>query len=523
MTKLSRVLMGCSIFALLPVIANAAGTYYTGNYQSPQNRYTQKSYATSSGTYTPGTTYRSNGYNNSYNSNGYANTRYNQTTRTTQMRQQNQQPVAQVQNAKKGFLLNAGLSHQSAMWQFEMQDSSILHYDNIGWNILDIGGVYDFMAGNTPMRIKAGLKYGMQAGESTMVDDDITNGGFLIDSWQDTDNSGNTVTFDYTGNALSIGASKDGTMMEFNGGIGLTDFFKWGKVKITPSVGWRYLKYQLETSNNYGNQIAGLSNINGCVQDGDQIQCWPVIGFYDSTFENMSIPEFNYNFVESHGLIVLDVPGGASYADTLDTFYWHQDGITHSYEVAWSGPYLGLDFDYEINQNNAVNAYVELGLPSYTATGDQPYRIDWQHPKSVEDKGGIGSAFHFGAGATWTTALTDAVSLSVGLTYDYYTVSDADATTYYNPEYWTGVYNAALLEYAVDMYGSLTSYTSEQLSQAEQAMLNGGTFDGRTFIPDPTAQEIDAVRANGWEDTTDGIIESFYKSMGIRVGLTAKF
>lgn len=518
MTRLSRALLGCSVFALLPAIASAAGTYYTGNYQSPQNRYTQKSYATNSGTYTPGTTYRSNGYNN-----GYTNSRYSQTTRTTQTRQQNAQPVAKSNGAKKGFMLNAGLSHQSAMWQFEMQDSSILHYDNVGWNVLDVNGAYDFMLGGTALRVKAGLKYGMQAGESTMVDDDITNGGFLIDAWDGEDVNGNTVNFEYSGNALSIGTSKDGSMMEFSGGLGLTDFIKWGKVKITPSIGWRYLKYTLETSNNYGNQIASLSNISGCIQDGDQTQCWPVIGFYDAAFENMEVPEFNYDYVDSHGVIVLDVPGGAAYADTLDTFYWHQDGITHSYDVVWSGPYLGLDFDYEINQNNAVNAYLELGLPSYTATGDQPYRIDWQHPKSVEDKGGIGSAFHFGAGATWTTALTDAVSLSVGVTYDYYTVSDADATTYYDPAYWTSIYNGTLLQYATEMFGSLDSYTSEQLSQAENAMLKGGTIDGKTYVANPTALEIDAVRANGWEDTADGIIESFYKSMGIRVGLNARF
>ena len=39
MKTLSRLFFNCSIFALLPVIANAAGTYYTGGYQSPQARY----------------------------------------------------------------------------------------------------------------------------------------------------------------------------------------------------------------------------------------------------------------------------------------------------------------------------------------------------------------------------------------------------------------------------------------------------------------------------------------------------
>ena len=31
------------------------------------------------------------------------------------------------------------------------------------------------------------------------------------------------------------------------------------------------------------------------------------------------------------------------------------------------------------------------------------------------------------------------------------------------------------------------------------------------------------VKANGWEDTTDGEVESFYKSLGIRIGINARF
>ena len=70
------------------------------------------------------------------------------------------------------------------MWQFEMKNAdSILRYDNIDWNVLDVNLGYDFMAGNTGVRVTAGLQYGMQANESTMIDDDITNGGYFITEW----------------------------------------------------------------------------------------------------------------------------------------------------------------------------------------------------------------------------------------------------------------------------------------------------------------------------------------------------
>ena len=45
MSMLSRVLLNVSVFAMLRVLANAAGTYYTGNYQSPQTRNAQRSYS----------------------------------------------------------------------------------------------------------------------------------------------------------------------------------------------------------------------------------------------------------------------------------------------------------------------------------------------------------------------------------------------------------------------------------------------------------------------------------------------
>ena len=154
-----------------------------------------------------------------------------------------------------------------------------------------------------------------------------------------------------------------------------------------------------------------------------------------------------------------------------------------------------------INQNNAVNGRIELGFPGYTSVGDQPYRFDWQHPKSVEDTAGMFGAIHFGAGFNWTTAITDSVALSLGMTYDYYSVSSADAKTYLNVGYYENWYNDILADY-----------------DSEDAMLDPDTGD-------PTAINIKDLLAqcpNG-VCTTNGEIESFYKSLGIRVGINAKF
>ena len=483
-----------SLIALfVPFAAQAAGTYYTGytNYYQPsQQGYSSQTYAQrqNSGQYTTPS------YSN------YSNVRYNQGT-TSPSQSSNQARASSTSNisanSKNGFWLNAGLSRETAMWQFDMKESgSILHYDNVSWNVLDVTGGYTFDMGNTKVAVDAGIKYGMQAGETTMVDDDVTNGGFFISQWINGDD--NTVYGNEMGRALSIGTSEGGNMLGFNVGIGIEDFFKVGNVKITPSVGFRYFKYKLETKKNYGLNI----DTTQCIDVGNgETQCLPIITLHYSGETNPVILWYPTDDNKDGFWDILD-SAGLDGISPGDTFYYELSGISHSYDVTWMGPYIALDLDYLINQNNAVNARMELGLPGYNATGDQPYRIDWQHPKSVEDEAGIGGALHFGLGANWTTAITNSVALSIGLTYDYYSVSDADAKTYLNQAYYTDRWNEILADY----------------SNNETAMLD----------PDTGSKEAISIKnleeqCPGWVCSASGEIESFYKSMGIRVGVNAIF
>ncbi len=490
MMKMPKFLLRASLVAFAPIAANAAGTYYTGNYQSPQTRYANQSYASR------GTTTQTRGYNNSGNSSyaAYSATRPVVGTRTTQttVARNTTTPVVTTSTSKSGFWADAEISHQMAQWQFEMKSTgSILHYDNVGWNVLDLHGGYAFNAGNTKMQVDAGFQYGMQSGDSTMVDDDITNGGY---SSGDFTNDGTTIKSLY-GHALSIGKSDGGNMYGFNVGFGLTDFMKFGNMKITPSLGYRYFKYKLETKNNYGLMVDNIE----CYENNGETRCFPVVRFIGSgtdSYLSMTSPK-------SDGLI--DIPSGATKIDTMGTFYYSQSGTSHSYETEWSGPYIALDMDYMINANNSVNGRVELGLPGYTSTGDQPYRFDWAHPKSVEDSAGIGSAFHLGMGANWMTALTNTVSLTLGLTYDYYTVSDAESKTYLNGNYYQTAYDTILAAWVAN-------------GKTEAEMLNRETGDADAIYINDLKSECP-----GWVCKTDNEIKSFYKSMGIRVGINAKF
>ena len=502
MTKLPKFLLRASLIAMLPVAANAAGTYYTGNYQSPQMRYNTQSYASRG--YGANTTQTRN-----YNTTGYSaysSMRPTVGTRTGQVNvaRTNAQPTTTTASSKNGFWLDAGISHENAMWHFEMKESSSkLHYDNVSWNVLDLRGGYVFDAGNTKMQIDAGFKYGMQYGDSSMVDDDITDGGYFVTRWV---NEANEVIGDQIGHALSVGTSKGGDMYGFNAGFGLTDFFKWGNMRVTPSLGYRYFKYKLETKKNYGLSVDTAACFK--IEGSDEIQCDPAIVVELSDGKQQVLWRDNVTGK-------MEIASNAKYIDTQGTYYYQQPGVSHSYEVEWSGPYLALDMNYLINANNSVNGRVELGLPGYKSVGDQPYRFDWAHPKSVEDKASIGSAMHFGFGANWVTAITNSVSLSLGLTYDYYTVSDADATTYLNGAYYTDLYNKRF-----EIWRTEHASDSEQI-KSEAGMLGQvpGTAGDETAI---SIKNLES-QCSGWKCSASKEIDSFYRSLGIRVGVNARF
>lgn len=495
MRKLPQFLFRCSLVAFAPVAAQAAGTYYsgyTGTYQSPQTSYASQTYAQ-----------RQTGYSRQYSNNYYSTpssyaSRYNTgsaTTNTTTAQKSAAQATTSASSSKKtGFWVDAGITHEMGQWQMEMnQSGSILSYDNVGWNVLDVTGGYSFNVGNTTMQVDAGLKYGMQWGESVMYDDDITNGGYLVTTWINAEDS--SEIGDQIGHALSIGSSQGGNMLGFNIGFGLTDVFKWGNVSITPSVGYRYLKYKLETENNYGLSVDTTACFR--VEGTDEIQCDPaiVVNLGDGKQQIIWRDSIDGS---------MDIPSNATSINTGSTYYYQQPGVSHSYETTWAGPYVALDMDYVINQYNAVNGRIELGFPGYSSVGDQPYRFDWAHPKSVEDEAGMFGAIHFGAGANWTTSITDSVALSIGLTYDYYSVSGADAKTYLNSGFYTDWYNMIL--------------NSDKWNGDESAMLDPETGDA-------TAINIKNLESEcpGWVCSIDSEIESFYKSIGIRVGVNAKF
>jgi hypothetical protein len=341
------------------------------------------------------------------------------------------------------------------------------------------------------MQVKIGGKYGVQFDESPMVDDDISSDAMWV-------NWGNNVIEGTP--AVSIGTSKGGTEYGYNAEFGLTNFFEMGRVKVTPSIGYRYFKHNLKTKSNRGamiNVVNSPENVNCIIVQDGEIQCGPYVGFSGGGFAGFQTAAQAgtdtvtvYDIYGNQIYLVVDpttgnyiVQNGGGSLDLGTTYYYEQHGVSHKYETEWYGPYIAFDLEYIIDNDNIINAGLEFGLPIYDSKGDQPYRFDWQHPTSVEDKGGLGDAVHLGLNAEWATTVSDNVMFTLGLDYDYYRVGGASATTYLNPNHY---YN----------------------------LLQNGLI---------SEDDYNVLQSKGWKDKVDNEITSVYKSMGIHAGVKVKF
>jgi hypothetical protein len=194
-------------------------------------------------------------------------------------------------------------------------------------------------------------------------------------------------------------------------------------------------------------------------------------------------------------------------------------GETHVYDVSWDGPYAAVDLESDLNDSNRLHARIEVGFPGYKSTGDQPYRIDWEHPKSVEDSKSMFGALHLGLLANWTTALTPAIGLSVGLSYDYYSVANADVKTNLSEDYYGPSYIGSTQE--IYDYGITNNYWTNDNEMYKNAA--GYVLGGVNLADALNAAGLYEICGNSWSCTEKKEVNSFYRSIGIRVGLSGKF
>lgn len=499
---------------LLIPSAHAAGTYIgASGYQSPQRTY--QGGQAGGGYYQPrnvGTSGYSNGNyyqqrtQGGYQQNGYG---YGQPQQQPYARQNQGQNRAAARPNSDGFYMSAGVSRQYAQWNFDMAEAkSILDYGDIAWNVLDVRGGYKF----GDFVIDGGVQYGMQAGKSSMTDDDISAGGMEMKFYGNIANTTTGIKPDGCkdlGNGdfecstymkvLSIGESSGGSMLGLNLGLGMDNKFVFGKTRIIPSIGYRMFQHKLSTKDSHGTSISH----NWCKKEVDGNVICP--GFMWTNNGEMTWGEPDVD----DGYFWWNVSPGTSQISNGDTYAFSAPGVSHAYDTSWNGPYVAMDLVSELNENNRVDARLELGMPGYYSKGDQPYRADWEHPVSVEDKKDMFGAMHIGVLANWTTMINNNWGLTFGLTFDYYTVSGASASTHMSKKYYEGIWQAIF-----DNGVNNSVWTNDQAGW-DQMLAN-----------DATAASIKSMYdgcGGSWTCVYDNEVNSFYRSIGVRVGLAGKF
>ena len=398
--------------------------------------------------------------------------------------------------SQEGGFINMGLSRQYSQYQFEMNTvHSVLNWSDVAWNVLDVQGGYRFANG---WMLEGGAKYGVQAGSGLMTDDDITRGGLRTYLFE----TGSNIPADaMTTRVLSLGETGGGRMMGMHAGVGMTDRISWGNVRITPSVGYRVLNHRLQTFNNHGLAVTGLESQCSPISGGPGTWCPGIVIFDDGSIAALPRlgPDDGFWY---------EINPGATLVSSGETGSFFQSGNSHIYDVTWGGPYVAVTFDMDLSPSNFVDLRVELGLPGYDARGDQPYRLDWAPGNGVRDNMGLFGAVHLGLSANWITMFNPSWGLSFGLTYDYYRVRGADATTNLNEGFFMGILND-IFDHGVQN-GTWTNDNNGWNDMLDTNHMAGGIADIYDYC-------------GGWSCTFNNEVNAFFRNIGFRVGVVGMF
>lgn len=305
---------------------------------------------------------------------------YNTYTTTTQAIKSKKETIT---NSDGGFFIAPAYKMEWADFKFDMNAAgSIVTWSDMTWNTF--GGDLGYNSKTSKFGFSAGYYHGT-TDSGTGTDDDLYNGGGLIEVW--TNNSfTTTTTIGYA--SISVGdasGTKDDAYAKFS----LNDFWKNDGLSFSPNAGYRYFHHRLKIKDSRSVQVYG-----------DEISVDSTYGPY------------------------IDTSNGKDY--TAETVY----GTTHDYKTTWQGPFIGFDIKNQFTGGGHFVLSAEFGLPSYDSEGYWPNREDLANP-GFEDTGKIGDAYHLGLSMNYLGKISDNLFLDLGMEFNYYTLSDGEAKTNY--------------------------------------------------------------------------------------------
>ena len=335
--------------------------------------------------------------------------------------------IALPPEAESKTTVYAGYARRFADFEFETGVNSILEWDDMIWNEIQVGARHNFSLRNFDMYLYGQYAYG-----------NMSHGGLSMDY--------DLKPFDeaypeYGIFTISTG-SQTGRSNHFKFGIAAHHVWDIGGWKLSPTFGYEIFKHNLEMSDHYypnpgvylplmtdtgnyvfGNELGEFFSVPVGVEPPDDLYqvCMSP--------EDIKVVTNAATGTSSDGFLYLgDALVTGDYTIEMGTIPWGVDGgecviiggdgpvivegTTHIYNTTWSGFYVGLEVEKQMTLKDKLRFYMQFGLPKYSSEGIWPNRTDWQQNPSFLDEGSNG-AYSYAAEMEYDYKLSDRLQLSL--------------------------------------------------------------------------------------------------------------
>ncbi len=334
--------------------------------------------------------------------------------------------VAMPPESEPRTSLYAGYARRFADFEFETGVNSILEWDDMVWNEIQVGARHNFSIRDFDMYIYGDFAYG-----------NMSHGGLSMDY----DLKPYDEAYPEIGLFTISMGDQSGRSNHLRFGIAAHHIWDIGGWKLSPTFGYEIFKHNLEMSNHYypnpGIYLPLMTNTGEYVF-GD------ALGNYYSVPQGMTTPEEWYQVCMGPEdiKVVTNTPSGyydgyailgnalvtGDYSIDMGTTPWGVgsgecvivggdgpvivEGTTHEYNTTWSGFYVGLEVEKQMTLKDKLRFYMQFGLPKYSSEGIWPNRTDWQQNPSFLDEGSNG-AYSYAAEMEYDYKLSDRLHLSL--------------------------------------------------------------------------------------------------------------
>ncbi len=347
--------------------------------------------------------------------------------------------IAMPAEAEAATKVYAGYSRRFADFEFETGVNSILEWDDMVFDEINVGARHNFSLRNFDMFAYAEYTYGS-----------LSHGGLSMDY--------DLLPFDasepeYGIFTISMG-DQSGRTNHFRFGIGAHHIWDIAGWKLSPSIGYEIFKHNLKMSDHiYPNPGVYLPLMT---DKGDYVY-GDANGYYYTLPLGTEAPSDWYQVCMSpEDIKLVQAPSSGwnelgstlvtgDYDPNMGLIPWGVEsgecviiggdgpikigGTTHIYNTTWSGFYVGLEIEKQMTLSDKLRFYLQFGLPKYSSEGIWPNRDDWQQSPSFLDEGSNG-AYSYLAEMEYNYKLSDRLQLALKVDTNVFHVGEIPGELY---------------------------------------------------------------------------------------------